>query len=374
MAGIYIHIPFCKRACHYCNFHFSTSMKSKNDFLPALLKEMTLRQNYPGNAKINTIYFGGGTPSILPPEDIQAIFESLHKHFDIDSDAEITFEANPDDVTPENVKGWRNIGINRFSLGVQSFFEEDLQWMNRAHTSGQALNSIAMLQAAGFHNLTIDLIYGSPGLTDEKWKHNVDTALSLNIPHLSCYALTVEPRTALDKMIRVGQSKPVHSEDQARQFSLLMEWLANAGYEHYEISNFAIPGMHSRHNSAYWSGEPYLGLGPSAHSYDGFTRQWNVANNARYIASINAGIVPGEIEHLDIKARHNEYVMISLRKQTGLQREQFKSMFGGERLSLLDQQALKYLSNKWLVLEEDYYRLTNEGKLFADGIAADLFW
>lgn len=374
MAGIYIHIPFCKRACHYCNFHFSTSMKSKNDFLHALLKEMQLRQNYLGNSKIDTIYFGGGTPSILPLPDLKLIFKTLHHSFDIGSDAEITFEANPDDVTAENVAGWREAGINRFSLGVQSFFEEDLQWMNRAHSSAQALTSIPMLQAAGFNNLTIDLIYGSPGLTDDKWKQNVETALALGIPHLSCYALTVEPHTALDKMIRTNKSKPVHSEHQARQFTLLMDWLGKAGYEHYEISNFALPGMRSKHNSAYWSGDAYLGLGPSAHSYDGKTRQWNIANNARYISSISTGVVPSEIEQLDQKARHNEYVMISLRKKEGINREKFRSIFGAPLLATLEQQISKYLANDWVITDGDNYRLSNEGKLFADGIAADLFW
>jgi len=371
MAGIYLHIPFCKQACHYCNFHFSTSLKLKNDFLEGLLKEIELRKNYLQGKTVNSIYFGGGTPSLLDQDELGIIFNTLHKFFTIDQQAEITFEANPDDVTVARASDWKIAGINRLSMGVQSFYQEDLQWMNRAHTAGQALESIRIVQNAGFDNITIDLIYGSPGLSDEKWSHNVQQALQLGIPHLSCYALTVEPQTALADMITKKKSPPVQSDDQARQFVLLMDWLSDAGFEHYEISNFSKPGKHSRHNSSYWSGEPYLGLGPSAHSYNGVTRQWNVANNAKYIQALQTGVVPCEIEELSFNNRHNEFVMISLRKNEGIDKARFAKLFGEKNLEVLAKGLRKYVGK----VEEDNlsFRLTREGKLFADGIAGDLF-
>ena len=371
MSGIYIHIPFCKKACHYCNFHFSTSLKLKNDFLEGLLKEIELRKNYLQQETVNTIYFGGGTPSLLDQAELDVIFNTLHKFFTVDPQAEITFEANPDDVTADRAQGWKETGINRLSLGVQSFYQEDLRWMNRAHTSGQALESVKTVQKAGFDNITIDLIYGSPGLSDEKWSHNVQQALELDIPHLSCYALTVEPQTALANMIMKKKSLPVHSEDQARQFLLLMDWLSNAGFEHYEISNFSKPGKRSRHNSSYWSGEPYLGLGPSAHSYNGMTRQWNVANNLKYNQALQLGVIPCEIEELSFGNRHNEFVMISLRKSEGINKSRFAQLFGEQQLETLAKGLRKYAGK----VEEDSssFRLTREGKLFADGIAGDVF-
>ncbi len=283
MAGIYLHIPFCRQACHYCNFHFSTSLKGKNDFVGALLKEMRLRKDYIGGEPVETIYFGGGTPSLLEAGELEAIMEGLRMHFVIDPGAEITLEANPDDIEGIRLEAWRVAGINRLSIGIQSFFEADLQWMNRAHNAVQAGECIRMAQEEGFRNISIDLIYGGPTLPDSHWMENVDRAIALQIPHLSCYALTVEPRTALDKMIQQHKKQDVSPDDQARQLLLLMDWMKQSGYEHYEISNFALPGHRSRHNSAYWQGKTYLGLGPSAHSYNGVSREWNVANNALYI-------------------------------------------------------------------------------------------
>src|SRR5258707_10715412 len=285
MAGIYLHIPFCRQACHYCNFHFSTSLHRKNDFVSALLKEMEARRDYIGPAAVETIYLGGGTPSLLTEEELGRILDKLHALFPIAHGAEVTLEANPDDMAASAIlKSWKQAGINRLSIGVQSFFEEDLRWMNRVHNAGQALKSIRQAQEAGLDNLSIDLIYGTPGLSDLRWEKNVEQAFLLGIPHLSCYALTIEPRTALDTMIRQHKKEDVDPDDQARQFLLLMDWIKAAGYEHYEISNFAQPGRRSRHNTSYWQGKPYLGLGPSAHSYDGIvSRQWNVANNALYI-------------------------------------------------------------------------------------------
>lgn len=251
MAGIYIHIPFCKQACHYCNFHFATSLHYKNELVAALLKEIVLQKDYMGNDPVETIYFGGGTPSILNLEDLILIIEKIKTVFVVTAEAEITLEANPDDITDEKLIGWKEAGINRLSIGIQSFFAEDLKWMNRAHNAQQAVGSL-QLAIKQFENITIDLIYGTPQLTNEKWKQNVDTAISLNIPHLSCYALTVEPKTPLDKMIRQHQTENINPEKQSEQFLLLMQWMEEAGYEHYEISNFARPGWRSRHNSSYW--------------------------------------------------------------------------------------------------------------------------
>ncbi|HEY6899882.1 MAG TPA: radical SAM family heme chaperone HemW, partial [Puia sp.] len=285
MAGIYLHIPFCRQACHYCNFHFSTSLNRKNDFIVALLKEMELRKDYTGKEPIETVYFGGGTPSLLEEGELGRIMERLNALFPVAPGAEVTLEANPDDIHPGLLRSWRATGINRLSIGIQSFFEEDLQWMNRAHNARQAIDCIRMAQDTGFTNMSIDLIYGGPTLPDPHWQENVGQAIGLQVPHLSCYALTVEPRTALDKMIHLHKKEDVNPDDQARQFLQLMEMAANAGYEHYEISNFAKPGMRSRHNSSYWQGKTYLGLGPSAHSFNGASREWNIANNSQYIAA-----------------------------------------------------------------------------------------
>jgi oxygen-independent coproporphyrinogen III oxidase len=373
MAGIYIHIPFCKQACHYCNFHFSTSMELKNDFLPALLKEMTLRGDYLEGEKVNTIYFGGGTPSLLSAEQLGRIMRELYNRFSITADAEITFEANPDDIDALRLTAWKIFGINRLSIGIQSFYKEDLVWMNRAHNEIQATNCIKLAQDAGFDNMSVDLIYGTPTLSDEHWINNLTTAVSLSIPHLSCYALTVEPGTALDSMTRKKKVAPVNNDDQARQFSLMTQLLASKGYEHYEISNFALPGKRSRHNSSYWSGEKYLGLGPSAHSFNGRSRQWNVANNALYIKSLKAEKVPFEQEFLTDTQRFNEYVMTSLRTMEGTDVIYVREKFGVEAAAELIKNSLKYIEKQLLKNERDRLILTEGGKLFADGIAADLF-
>lgn len=286
MAGIYLHIPFCKQACYYCNFHFSTSLAQKDAMVQAILREIQLQQNYLDGLAVSSIYFGGGTPSILPEEDLQALLQALHQHFNITPDAEITLEANPDDLTAAKLAALKAAGINRLSIGVQSFHEEDLQWMNRAHNSQQATQCITLAQAAGFENITIDLIYGGPTLSDEGWAANVQQAIALKVPHLSCYALTVEAGTALDHFIKKKKMAAVDTDKAARHFEQLMQWMQAAGYEHYEISNFALPGWHSRHNSSYWQGKSYLGIGPSAHSFNGTSRQWNIANNTAYILSL----------------------------------------------------------------------------------------
>jgi oxygen-independent coproporphyrinogen III oxidase len=372
MAGIYIHIPFCRQACHYCNFHFATSLLYKADFMSALLQEITLQQSYLQAEPIETIYIGGGTPSLCTNEEIEKIIEQLRKTFSVTTDAEITLEANPDDITEEKLSGWKKAGINRLSIGVQSFYEEDLQWMNRAHTMLQAKENLAFAKKH-FENITIDLIYGTPQLTNEKWKHNVETAIALNIPHISCYALTVEPKTPLDKMIRLHQSETVNPDKQSEQFILLMGWLAVAGYEHYEISNFAKTGWRSRHNSSYWQGKKYLGLGPSAHSFNGIERQWNVANNNLYIAAIQKNTIPFEKEELTATQQLNEYIMTALRTMEGIQLSVLKSRYNITENEFLAKSA-KLITTQHIREENHSLILTTEGKLLADGIAAELFY
>ena len=368
MAGIYIHIPFCKQACHYCNFHFATSLRHKNELVAALLKEMELQREYFGKEAVETIYFGGGTPSLLQIDDLRLQVERIRSLFTVAPGGEITLETNPDDINEEKLLGWKEIGINRLSIGVQSFFEEDLRWMNRAHNAEQAVNNLQLARQY-FDNITIDLIYGSPGLTNEKWKHNVDKAISFNIPHLSCYALTVEPKTPLQKMIRQGKADDVNPDKQSEQFLLLMQWMEEAGYEHYEISNFAKPGLRSRHNSSYWQGKKYLGIGPSAHSFDGNTRQWNVANNAIYIESLHKGAIPFEKEVLTTIQQTNEYIMTSLRTSEGLNINRIEENIKPKVIEGLK----KYTGSELLLQQGDFFILTKEGKLLADGIAADLF-
>jgi oxygen-independent coproporphyrinogen-3 oxidase len=374
MAGIYLHIPFCRQACHYCNFHFSTSLQGMNDFVPALLKEMEGRSDYLGDARIGTIYLGGGTPSLLGPAALNLVIERLKDLFVLEPDAEITLEANPDDMTDrEKLKAWRSAGINRLSIGIQSFFDDDLRWMNRAHDASQAAESIRLAKEEGLDNISIDLIYGGPTLPDDRWEQNVARAIRLQIPHLSCYALTVEPRTPLDKLIRQHKRSEVSPDDQGRQLLLLMNWMEQAGYEHYEISNFALPGHRSRHNSAYWQGVPYLGLGPSAHSYDGRSREWNIANNARYIAALAGGTLPvAEKEVLTPVQQLNEYIMISLRTMEGIDLSAVSRRFGAGPAEALLQRAQAHI-RKGMIVKPENLVLTKEGKLFADGIAADLF-
>lgn len=373
MAGIYLHIPFCKKACHYCNFHFSTSLQLKNEFIDALLKEIQLQQDFLQDQPVQSIYFGGGTPSILAETEIREILETLSRHYVVSPTAEITLEANPDDIQAGKVSAWRDSGINRLSIGIQSFYPEHLRWMNRAHSAEQAMECIPVAQDAGIDNLTIDLIYGIPGLTDAQWASNVRQAIAFDVAHLSCYALTVEPKTALEALIRKKALADTNPEDQARQFLLLTEWLEQAGYEQYEISNFAKPGFRSRHNSSYWQGVPYLGLGPSAHSYAKGKRQWNIASNIRYIESIKAGRIPFEEELLTASQQYNEYIMTALRTLEGISFAEVSRRFGLNRSAALLRQLQAYPPGEHLNLLESSVTLTREGRLFADGIAAGLF-
>ena len=373
MAGIYLHIPFCKQACTYCNFHFTTSLRYKDDLVKALAKEAEAEKAYLGGETVQTVYFGGGTPSLLRPEELDFILDHLFKLFPVAPGAEITLEANPDDVSKEAVTAWRSLGINRLSIGIQSFFEEELRWMNRAHNADQAKNCIENSYAAGIDNLSIDLIYGSPLLNDAMWEQNVQTAINYGIKHLSCYALTVEEKTPLHKNISLQKSIDVDSDKQARQFLQLMQWLRSAGYEHYEVSNFARSGYRSQHNSSYWKGLPYLGLGPSAHSFNGRERRWNVANNNLYIKSVNSGAPQREWESLTPSQQLNETIMISLRTTEGINLAKIKDDWGEKEKQRLQKDLSKYIQNGLVTITGQHAQLTDEGMLRADGIAADLF-
>ena len=341
--------------------------------LAAIEKEAVLQKSYLSET-IETVYFGGGTPSLLSNEQLEKLMNVIRTEYNIDADAEITIETNPDDFEEEKLEVWKRIGINRLSIGIQSFFDADLQWMNRAHTSEQAEKCISMAKAAGVDNITIDLIYGTPTLSDEAWKANVDKALSLGIDHISCYALTVEPKTGLDKMIQQKKIAAVDPDKQARHFSLLMQWLAAAGFEHYEISNFSKPGKRSKHNSNYWNGKDYLGLGPSAHSFNGSSRQWNVANNALYIQSLTKDQVPFEKEVLTPMQQLNEYIMTSLRTMEGLSLDRIKKEWSESEFVQILEIAQKPIQQGFMKQVEHHLILTNEGRLMADGIASDLFF
>lgn len=376
MAGIYIHIPFCRQACTYCNFHFSTTLGQKAALLNALREEIILatQKNIPGEI-IETIYFGGGTPSLLAPQEIQEILQTVQQHFTVNKEAEFTLEANPDDINKVILEQWQQMGINRLSVGVQSFNEAELQWMNRAHNANQSLQSIDDILSAGFSNFSLDLIYGSPMLSNEDFIVNIKTVLSKNIPHVSAYALTVEPKTALHSLISRKKSAPIDEARQAEQFDILVTMMEAAGYEQYEISNFARPGFRSRHNSSYWQGKAYYGFGPAAHSFDGNNiRRWNIANNALYIKSIEQQIIPFEEENLTLTQQLNERIMISLRTMEGLDLEKVKLDFAENYSETILMNAQKYLDENKLILINAKLVLTKEGKFFADGIAADLFF
>jgi oxygen-independent coproporphyrinogen III oxidase len=368
MAGIYIHIPFCKQACHYCNFHFSTTLHLQDEIVNAIVQEIQLQKNYL-TENIETIYFGGGTPSILTIPQLEKIFKAIYENFNCNENIECTLEANPDDITPEKIMAWKNIGINRLSIGIQSFVEKDLQWMNRAHNALQAKQCIIDAKENGITNLSIDLIYGTPNLSNEDWINNIHCAMELGIQHLSCYALTVEPNTALDKMIALQKKENVDPNKAAEQFEILMNIAPNLGLGHYEISNFAKEGFRSKHNSSYWQGKYYLGIGPSAHSYNGSTRQWNIANNALYIQSLKKETIPFEIEILTEKEKCNEYIMTSLRTKEGLDIALLEKKFNVNILEKVE----KFIYSKLMIIDHHFLKLTNAGKLRADGIASELF-
>ena len=373
MAGIYIHIPFCSQKCHYCNFFSVASIKNKDKFLEALLHEIDLQTNYLNSEAIETIYFGGGTPSLLSAMEINQIIDKLAKVHSIIQEPEITLEANPDDLGKEKIAALNNTPINRLSIGVQSFFDQDLKYLNRVHTAEEALTSVKLASDSGFSNLSIDLIYGIPTLTEENWQRNLKTFFSMNLPHLSAYALTVEPKTALDLLISRNKMKPVEEEVVVSHFNRLMVAMKDQGYVHYEISNFCREPHFSKHNLSYWSGKKYLGLGPSAHSFDGLSRQWNVPNISEYIQATGNHKISAEIENLSENQLYNEYILTSLRTMWGTDLALIESRFGQKFLTHFLMLIEKFLHNNKVVYKDGNYCLTDEGKLFADGIASELF-
>lgn len=373
MAGIYIHIPFCKQACHYCDFHFSTSLKKKEEMLEALKTELSLRKEELNNEIIETIYFGGGTPSILAVDEINALIDVVYELFVVVDQPEITLEANPDDLDATTIQRLAQSKVNRLSIGIQSFGEEDLKMMNRAHNAGEAM---ACLQEAVqyFDNISIDLIYGIPNLSNARWLENIQRILDLGIPHISCYALTVEERTALNKLIQKGAVPSPKEEVAHAHFMLLIDKLKQEGYIHYELSNFAKPGYYSKNNSAYWLGKKYLGIGPSAHSFDGQYRSWNIANNPLYIKAIEAGELPSEIEELSLSDRYNEYIMTGLRTIWGVELDRILREFGPEYHRYLIRESASFIAAGLMREQEGILTITDKGKFLSDGIASDLFW
>ena len=373
MAGIYLHIPFCRTACHYCNFHFSTQLNSRQEMVEAMMDEMMLRSNFFDSTVVNTVYFGGGTPSLLLEDELDLLITSIQTHFLIDSNAEITLEANPEDLTEENFSVWKNAGINRLSIGVQSFRDKDLKWMNRQHSVEQSIDGISLAKSFGIKNISVDLIYGLPSLSNEDWLKEIEQVIALDVPHISAYMLTVEEGTALHHFIARGKTSPGNDEDAALQYSMLMNKLRDAGFRHYEISNFAKPGFESQHNSSYWFGNSYLGIGPSAHSYNGEKRSWNFSNNPKYIRAIKEGNLFFEEELLSDCQRYNEHVMISLRTDEGTNLELIEEMFGKQAREQFESSAQKYLTKNRMRQNGAQFFLTDEGKLFADAIASELF-
>lgn len=373
MAGIYIHIPFCKQACHYCDFHFSTSLKKKDEMALALAKEIRLRKSEFENEIVETIYFGGGTPSILAVADLRMLIDEVYNNYTIAENPEITVEANPDDLTEERIIELSSTKINRLSIGIQSFFEADLKLMNRAHNSAEAKKSLEMATKY-FDNISVDLIYGTPGMNNKNWLQNIQTVLDLNIPHISSYALTVEPKTALQKFIQQGVVPQPDDAVAHEQFLILIDTLEANGFVHYELSNFGKPDYFSKNNSAYWLGKKYLGIGPSAHSYDGKNRSWNITNNSIYIKSLAENKLPNETETLTETDRYNEYIMTGLRTVWGVSLNRIATEFGENMLQYLLQNAQRYLDDEKLIVENNILRTTKKGKFFCDGIASDLFW
>jgi len=383
MSGIYIHIPFCKQACHYCDFHFSTNLKKKEEMVLALAKEIEMRSKSithhpsPITEPIETIYFGGGTPSILQIADLKFLIDEVYKNYKVVENPEITVEANPDDLDNETIRQLANSPVNRLSIGIQSFFEDDLKLMNRAHNAEEAKKCLETATQY-FDNISIDLIYGVPDMSNEKWLQNIETALSLGVPHISSYALTVEPKTALHSFIQKGIIPQPDDEVAQEHFQILVDKLSENGFIHYELSNFGKENYFSKNNSSYWLGKKYIGIGPSAHSYDGKTRGWNVSNNSLYIKSIQENKLPIEIETLTKTDRYNEYIMTGLRTIWGVSLERIEKEFGKTYLDYLLNQSKKHIDEALLEFVkssevETVLKTTKKGKFLSDGISSDLF-
>ncbi len=374
MAGLYVHIPFCRQQCNYCDFHFTVSFKQKERILAALKQEIKQREEEAENIIYQSVYIGGGTPSVLSADELEDLFSLLHKHYKIESRAEITIETNPDDLKKDFLKSLKNsTPVNRLSIGIQSFHDKDLHLMNRLHTSAGALKSIEDSKAAGFNNISLDLIYGFPSTSDTDWRNNLRILEKLKIPHFSAYHLTIEPKTVFAYYRKKGMIKEISEEESLSQFETLMEFASQAGYEHYEISNFAKPGFYSKHNLGYWTQKPYLGFGPSAHSFNGIKRRWNVANNTLYIQAIEKGMPDYySWEEIDTSKAYNEYVLTSLRTIWGIDLDYLEKWFGEDFLKLCLLEAEKFLKSGELILEDRKLCLSNEGKLIADYVISEL--
>lgn len=374
MAGIYIHIPFCKRRCIYCDFFSTTQSEKKADYVHALVRELEMRKDYVGNEEIETIYLGGGTPSQLSQEELEEIFTYIYKVYKVTLDAEITLEANPDDLTPEYVSMLRKLPINRISMGIQTFQEETLKLLHRRHTAQQAIEAFKRCREAGFKNISIDLMYGLPGETSETWKQDLQQAIDLHPEHISAYHLIYEEDTALWKLREEHQVEEADEDLSLTLFCTLIDELTRAGYQHYEISNFCLPGLHSRHNSSYWTGKKYLGCGPSAHSFNGVSRQWNVTSLSAYIDGIRQEKPDFEVEELDLYTRYNDFVLTSIRTCWGMSLSHLRSMYGEELYRYCLRMAKPHLEQGVLEISEDILKLTRKGIFISDGIMSDLMW
>jgi oxygen-independent coproporphyrinogen-3 oxidase len=372
MSGIYLHIPFCKQACHYCDFHFSTSLKKKNELISCLIKELELRSNELLNDTVETIYFGGGTPSLLSVSEIEQILKSIHRNYNVIENPEITLEANPDDLSENQIIELSKTQINRLSIGVQSFFEEDLQLMNRAHNAEEAKKCLSTANGS-FDNITVDLIYGIPNMSNKRWRENLQLLFDFGIQHISSYALTVEPKTALASFIKKGKYPDVNEKVAREHFEILVEETQKQGFVHYEISNFGKPNYFSKHNTSYWQQKKYLGIGPSAHSFNKTHRSWNVSNNAKYIKALQENKLPSEIEELSVNDRFNEYIMTGLRTIWGVSLSVIETEFGKTYKEILLQSAQKFIEQELLIVEKSILKTTSKGKFLADGLASELF-
>ena len=373
MAGIYIHIPFCRDACHYCDFHFTISYSRADEMVDAICKEISLRKSYLDQQELSTIYFGGGTPSSLSVSKIAHIVDTVYANHPVSDQPEITLEANPDDLDPGYIRNIQKTGVNRLSIGVQSFINEDLEWMNRTHNANQAETGIDLCQKAGFTNLNIDLIYGLPGQTIEKWISNLNKVIELDVPHISAYHLTYEPGTALYYRKEKRKVEELKEDDSINQFQVLISQLKQAGFIHYEISNFAREGFFSKHNLGYWNQEQYIGIGPSAHSYNGISRQWNLPRNRSYILSMNESRDFFEIESLGVEKKFHEYIMTSLRTMWGADLEYIIRYFGEEHHHHILNKSNRYITTGDIVRENEKIILTDKGKLISDFIIQDMF-
>ena len=373
MAAIYFHVPFCKQACHYCNFHFSTSLKHKNPVLDAMLSELKLRkEELVETEKINSIYFGGGTPSLLSSAEVSVLIDEVKRNFNVAVDAEITLEMNPDDDRPDYLEELKIIGVNRLSVGIQSFHEEELKLINRAHNAQEAFDVLNRIQGL-YDNFSLDLIFGLPNSTPESWQKNVEYALQFNPTHISSYLLTVEPKTVLNHQIDNKQIEVLGEEDVLTQFNFLVDRLQAKGYDHYELSSFGKPGFRSVNNTAYWSEKPYLGIGPSAHSFNGETRSWNISNNAQYLKGISVGKPMIEREKLSVADRYNEYIMIGLRMQNGISLDYIEKNFGSDYKTLLKKGVQSQIASQVLYWDGDSLKVSRNAMMLVDGIASDLF-